>query len=774
MKKPSLIKRFDQHPTVTQVIGYVRSGFPVIPIAPAKKGRSDTGKAPVVGFSPKDPINDEKKALHCWGYVPSRGVAIPTGRTSGLAVLDIDPRHDGDASLAELEREFGSLPSTVESCTGGGGRHFFFAYPPEGLKTRVSLRPGIDLKGDGGYVVVPPSHHHSGGVYQWTDGRELGEGDLAPVPAWLVDLAADQSVRAPSASTKTPSALFAAARNYAAKWNVAQEGQRNEVAFRLSGHLAAHVTESSGERLSKADILALVGEWNDRNSTPLEEAELSAAVHSGIENGTPREPHVVAENPDSGKEGAGVVDRLIALAADADLFLGYNDGSEVSCASVDVDGCRHTYRITDLGFVEWLQHKYWARYTRAAKEAALKDALHTLSAKARFDGERHPIAVRVGGLDGVVHLDLGNQAWETIEVSEGGWRVVSDAPVRFRRPNGLLPLPKPVHPGNVKPFRELVNLSGDDEWALLLGWLVAALRPTGPYPVLVVQGEQGSGKSTASRLIRRLIDPSRADLRAEPESTRDMMIAANNSWIIAFDNLSTISLKFSDAMCRVATGASYTARTLYSNDEETILYAERPILINGIDDLMTRPDLLDRAVILRLPSIPDEARRTEAEIEERFVRDHPVILGGLLSALAYGLRRLHEVGVTPSGRMVDFLNLGVAAERALHLPPGSFKRAYKRARGDINAVALDLSPVATAIIGLVERRGEWEGTAAQLLEELTDHPSNRLAAKRQGWPRTPNWLSNHLVRLSANLRSAGIIIERYRTSEARVIRIERG
>ncbi|HKF95677.1 MAG TPA: hypothetical protein VKB96_14000 [Gammaproteobacteria bacterium] len=145
------------------------------------------------------------------------------------------------------------------------------------------------------------------------------------------------------------------------------------------------------------------------------------------------------------------------------------------------------------------------------------------------------------------------------------------------------------------------------------GRLVVAMRPTGPYPVLILQGEQGTAKSTAAKVLRLLIDPSAAPLRTAPRDERDLMIAARNGWIIALDNLSGLSSWLSDALCRIATGGGVSTRELYSDTDEVLIDVQRPIILNGIDDIATRQDLIDRSIIINLEPIPENKRKPEAE-----------------------------------------------------------------------------------------------------------------------------------------------------------------
>ncbi len=210
-----------------------------------------------------------------------------------------------------------------------------------------------------------------------------------------------------------------------------------------------------------------------------------------------------------------------------------------------------------------------------------------------------------------IYLDLADEQWRAVKITADGWEVVEKPPVRFRRPKAMLALPAPVQGGSVEALRRFVNVT-DGDWPLVVAWALACYRPVGPYPVLSLYGEQGSAKSTTARALRALIDPNSATLRCEPKEPRDLAIAANNGWVVALDNLSYLPTWLSDALCRLSTGGGFATRTLYENDEETIFSAQRPVIITGIEEVATRGDLLDRSILVTLPTISENHRLPES------------------------------------------------------------------------------------------------------------------------------------------------------------------
>ncbi len=459
---------------------------------------------------------------------------------------------------------------------------------------------------------------------------------------------------------------------------------------------------------------------------------------------TPTAPDVVAEFRSQAA-------RLVDLAADAELFH-TPDGDPF--ATVAVANHRETHPVRGRGFKGWLRHRYWDAYHQPANGTALADALETLAAQAEFGGEAHPVAVRVADHDGRLYVDLANDAWQAVEIHRHGWQIVDAPPVKFRRPATMEPLPMPVHGGSLEELRPFVNVTDEDGWHLFAGYLVAAFRPSGPYLVLVVYGEQGSAKSTTSRLARLLVDPARSALRSEPRDQQDLLIAARNNWVMAFDNISHLQPWLSDAVCRVSTGGGLGKRQLYTDQDEIVLDAQRPQILNGITEFATRGDLLDRSIIHEQPVIDDSSRRSEEEFWAAFEVVRPRVMGALLDAVVAA--HADEAGVVLAAlpRMADPTCWVTAAEPALGWKSGTFAAAYRRNRREGSALALDAALIAGPIRALADR-GDWQGTASALLSRVAELAGPEITDQR-AWPKGPRALTEALKRLAPDLRAMGI------------------
>jgi hypothetical protein len=446
---------------------------------------------------------------------------------------------------------------------------------------------------------------------------------------------------------------------------------------------------------------------------------------------------------------------LVGCTAGAGLF---HTPAGDAYAAILVGDHRETHPIRAKGFRRWVVRAFFEQYGRPPGAQALQDALGLLEARAQFDGPEREVYVRVAEHNGNIYVDLANERWEAVEISADGWHVVSDPPVRFRRPRGMVLLPTPAPSGRIEELRKFISVADDSSWYVMAGWLIQALRPRGPYPVLILQGEQGSAKSTAEHLLRALVDPSTAPLRTTPRNERDLIIAATNSWCVAFDNISTLPPWTSDALCRLSTGGGFSARELYTDSEEVLFDATRPVILNGITDVATRPDLLDRSLIVTLPPIPDDERKSEAALWREFEQARPAILGALFDAVSGALGAVESVRLEGMPRMADFAVWITAAENALGWEPGAFTETYTGNRQEATESALEADPVAAAVRQFMQNRQQWTGTATELwkiLNELVDEDVRHTKA----WPAAPNSLTNRLKRLAPALRGIGIDYE---------------
>ncbi len=753
--------------TLDAAIEQLRRGRPVIPSPPGEKGPRHLTKWQTLRLTEADvPTyfgNGENLGIILGD--PSKLVDVDLDCVEALAVADRFLQHTGmsHGRAAKPRSHRWYVPSPI---------------PATKQYRDINGTMLVELRSTGGQTIIPPSVHPSGEGFTWD-----AHGDPAPIDA---------------ATLQAAVARIASAAILARHWPA--QGSRHDAANALAGFL-------------------LRGGWSEDNTITLIEAVITAAkdpeirdrlasVRSTIKTlaagrqatGGPRlaellsDGRVVLErlrdwlgirppddhgvDDDDDTDGASTdkkrptqAEILVKLADQATLF--HTPDGETGYAICEVDGHAETWPLRSKGFKRWLLQQFYKKEGKPPGAQAVADALGTLEARAHYDGSEYPVYVRLAEHRGNIYVDLADENWRVVEVTPDGWRVLENAPVRFRRPKGMLPLPVPERGGDLKVLRPFVNVNTEGDWQLYLGFCLAALRPAGPFPLLIQHGEQGTAKTTNSRVARMLLDPNISAVRAEPSDVRDIMVAAHNGWCMAFDNLSHLHDWLSDAFCRLATGGGFSTRELYTDQDEMIFEAQRPVILNGIEELATRGDLLDRSIILYLPRIEEKRRRPERGFWRDFEEAHPRLFGALLDVVSVGLRNLPDVHLQQHPRMADFARWIMACEPALGWETGSFLKVYASNRAAAHDLTLEASPITGPVRDLAERSGEagWQGTSSDLLD-LLNHPRPKDTKPPDGWPKSPRGLSNALRRLAPSLMATGveIILPSEKTREARTRR----
>jgi hypothetical protein len=460
-----------------------------------------------------------------------------------------------------------------------------------------------------------------------------------------------------------------------------------------------------------------------------------------------------------------IADQLLDLveAASVELF-STSDGT--AYADIQDGATRQTLGLRKSEFKDWLTHQYYSTTKKSASADAITQVISTLDAKARFQGEKRAVFIRSAALDGAVYLDLGDDSWGVVEISATGWRLVYDAPVRFRRPSGQLPLPTPIAGGDLNALQSLLNLD-QDNWVIVLLWLLQSLKPAAEYPILVVMAPPRVGKTTSSETLKNTIDPSTVSMLPSVGDVRNFAVTCSNRRIVAIDNLSNLTPDQSDILCRAATGGGYSHRTLHSDSDETTIGFLNPQILNGIEAVATRGDLLDRS--LQIVLSPPSERISRSTFKTKFAELHPAILGALLTLLSDVLRVMPEVAGQSgqsSERFTELVEIGLAVEKVLNWPIGTVDRVLKTARSEAHEIAVDSSPVGAAIRELMANppdRAEWRGTAAQLLNTLSQIVPEKISRGKY-WPADSTRLAKILTRIGSDLEAIGIPIKRQKSN----------
>jgi hypothetical protein len=538
-----------------------------------------------------------------------------------------------------------------------------------------------------------------------------------------------------------------------------------------------------GFGLTVEQALPLYREYSSRCQPPWSEAELLHKLQDAARKAV-EEPRRVGYllKPGKGKGKAGSSGEtdskhLIQLGTqEATLFV---TPEQKPFVALTVAGHRETHALGSKAYKRWLTGVFYDKTGRTPNPETFRAALAVLEHLA-LRGAVESVHIRTAEVtdpndphNPTYFLDLGNGVWQAVKISRDGWEVVDNPTVRFRRPNGMLPLPTPERGGNLDELRCYINIH-DADWPLYRAALTSYVRPRGPFPIIILSGGMGSAKTTTCEVTRLMVDPHVSLLRSPPRDERDLLIAAINSGMVAIDNVSYLSDWLSDGLCRIASGGGLSTRALYTDDEEVHFNVQKPIVINGIEDVASRGDLLDRGLVFGLPDIADGRRRTESDFWSSFRDTYPRLLGALLDIVVGALAALPEVTLEQLPRMADFARWGEAVGQACGEEPGVFRTAYARNRSLACEIALESSLVASAIRTSIATRGRpWTGSATDLLEFLGEQ-IDVSTRRTSGWPKSPRSLAGALRRAVPGLRAAGIAVEFTRDAAARSITITPG
>lgn len=461
------------------------------------------------------------------------------------------------------------------------------------------------------------------------------------------------------------------------------------------------------------------------------------------------------------KQKLTVANLLIDIALQ-EAKLWQSDSGE-TWADITVNGVFQWHPVRSRAFKNWLSRRLFERHEKPANNEAMQSCLNLLEAYA-YGTPKRPVFLRTAQHDGHIYIDLSDDRWRVVQVSPDGWQVIesTDCPVRFARHDGQQPLPVPVPGGDINKLWELIPVVKASDQCLLLAWLTFALVPWGAKPILTLHGAKGAGKSWTAQTISYLVDPVKAPLLKAVGDSRQMAVAASKRWILAFDNLTSLTTDEQDCLCCAATGAGFSHRKLHTDLDEVFYEYTRPQILTAVDCVPTRSDLLDRCLLIAVDRITED-RRVPLEILESLREQYrPALLGALLDRVALGLKYKDTIKA-PLPRMADFARFAMAVEYGQGqngLQSGSFASAYQENIAGAVEKAIESNPVAAAILELMSTCTRWEGSAGALvgkLQDLSDDPRiKKLTARGLG-----RWLSSKANQ--TDLQAAGLEVDSYRS-----------
>jgi hypothetical protein len=395
----------------------------------------------------------------------------------------------------------------------------------------------------------------------------------------------------------------------------------------------------------------------------------------------------------------------------------FHDQYQEAYLSPDGTG-RQVLLLKSRTFHIWLGQYCFTNFSEVLNSETALKVVNTLSGLALFDSEMIELNIRSVMSNEVLWYDLGGSA---VKVTADKWQIVDKPEILFKRMPHQNDQVVPISCADIDAMRPYLNLKTEDDYLLFIVYLIAAFVPGFPHPLLVIHGSQGAGKTTPMRILKTLIDPSQLQGLPPPAKPDDFIHVATKHHFLFYDNLSSMPGWLSDTLARACTGDSFSKRALYSDDDDVIYSFQRTIAINGINQVITRSDLLDRAILLNLERISQDKRIEETVFWNSFNNDKSKILGSIFTILSEAIRVYPTVQLSALPRMADFYKWGCAITIAMGRPKEDFINAYILNVSSQHDEAIEASPVAQAIIKLMSTRNYWEGTPSELLDFSTTY-----------------------------------------------------
>lgn len=370
---------------------------------------------------------------------------------------------------------------------------------------------------------------------------------------------------------------------------------------------------------------------------------------------------------------------------------------------------------------------------------------------------------------GQIAYFLSDPQWTTVLVKRGGWKIGGSKTLKF--------LKSPLDEAQTKPkpggdlfnlLRGYVNLD-DDDFKLFVIYLVQSFSRSSSHFAAVLSSAKGTGKTTLSKVVRAIVDPSKSSVAIMPSTESDLKTLLSNSYLACFDNTATLSTKFSNILCAAITGSKDAKRKLYTDCDQIILNLHNMVLLNGIDIVPYKSDLAERTLLFELKAIPKAQRKTDVEFWGGFNRDLPLILGAIFDTLVKAMELLPTVAHEGLHRMADANEEMLAIAMALGMSQTEFQQLLWGNNAKLQAAYAQNNPFVDAVIDYIRSRGKVDAPASRVYADFV----NSVQGSHRYLPETPSHFSRKLNEEKDALLQCGIQFSRYKEPDANYIRLER-
>lgn len=441
----------------------------------------------------------------------------------------------------------------------------------------------------------------------------------------------------------------------------------------------------------------------------------------------------------------------------------FRDQNEIPYCRVVNNRTVQNLMVTSNSFRMLLGRDFFLHNETSASPDLLRQAVHHFEAVASFGDTIIRLDRRVSKRKNTIYYDLCSPKGGAVKISSSGYEIMNKDLKFFQRNSHMSAqvLPKSSEPQKLlKLLAKHFQTKRVSDLLLLATHIITCFIPDIPHTILIFMGEKGAAKSTSMRMVRAIVDPSNLDLLSMPSNNDSLALALNNNYMSVFDNIDRLSPDISDLLCMASTGGSISKRKLFTDIDEVTLELKRCVVLNGINNVVTRSDLLDRSVVIELERILSENRKDENKVWTSFHTDLPEILGACFSALSEAMASYPTVELSEYPRMADFAKWGYAIAQALGNQGDKFLKYYKQNQKQANDEILDSDPISACIVKFMTNKSDWQGTATSLLAEL-DLAAIELGIRKVGknWPESPNALMRKMNSMRSNLEQAKISFE---------------
>lgn len=452
----------------------------------------------------------------------------------------------------------------------------------------------------------------------------------------------------------------------------------------------------------------------------------------------------------------GQIDILIDIVEDIETYRTSMDETYVT-----IQIRENNVNVKSERFKKWIVSQFYNIESKIPTNDNIAKIILLLESRAMNEVNEVLVERRCATVVNCIYYDLKDDSCNVVKVSRDGWEIIKDPPVIFARTKTMYRQVTPERNGNLDILDKWFRYKDENHLILQKVILVASLIPNIARPIQVLHGEKGSSKTSTMKLVRDIIDPAIVPVVSIPKTIDDLAVYISKNYVPCFDNIDTISNQVSDLLCIAVTGGGHTKRKLYTDDEEQVMFFQRFIVLNGINVVATRSDLLDRCILLELERIPPNERKEEKVLREEFDKDKLIILGAIFETLSKAMSIYDQVELNNLGRMADFTRWGYAIAEVLGIGGDKFLEAYLNNQNNANIEALESHPVGFAMYKFMEDKTVWSGSPTKLLSELEIVAGfEKIDTTNSNWAKTPNVLSRRLNEIKSNLLDLGIEFER--------------